>query len=298
MVGKRKLTIRAYAMSQSLSSKETIAGEKLRSAATAADFLAAWLNHRLLSTDSQKLVDDYYRSFQGMRSPRMRHWYNSQVMEAEAIVRQKPGLRVLEIGVGSGSEFLWWGMCGAKVTGIDVFPNCVATTLERLEVLQRLTGRVLDCSAKAASITEFQDADGFDLIWMEQAFHHLEPRAEVVEKISSLLRPGGHVVLSEANALNPLLQYQMFRVRGFKTIVNSATERGPMVWGDERILWRGALASWFRQVGIDQESARYFRIFPSNAVFERLFWLERRISSQWLAPLFSHYNFVGRKRQR
>lgn len=231
-----------------------------------------------------------------MRSPRMRHWYNSQVAEAEAIVRQKPGLRVLEIGVGSGSEFLWWGMCGAKVTGIDVFPNCVATTLERLEVLQRLTGRVLDCSAKAVSITEFQDAEGFDLIWMEQAFHHLEPRAEVVEKIASLLRPGGRIVLSEANALNPFLQFQLFRIRGFKTIVNSATERGPMVWGDERILWRGALARWFRQVGIDQESARYYRIFPSGAAFERLFWLERGISSQWLAPLFSHYNFVGRKR--
>jgi hypothetical protein len=69
-----------------------------------------------------------------------------------------------------------------------------------------------------------------------------------------------------------------------------------MVWGDERILWRGSLARWFRGVGIDQESSRYYRIFPSNAFFERMFWLERRISSRWLAPLFSHYNFVGRKR--
>ncbi len=282
-------------MTELLTAEEQLAGEKFRTADNAADFLATWLNHRLLSPESQQLIDTYYKSFRGLHSPRMRHWYNSQVAEAEAIVRQAPGLRVLEIGVGSGSEFLWWAMRGARVTGIDVFPNCVATATERREVLQRLTGRQLDCSAKVASITEFEDAEGFDLIWMEQAFHHLEPRAAVVEKIASLLRPGGHIVLSEANALNPLLQYQMFRVRGFKTIVNSATERGPMVWGDERILWRGALAGWFRRVGIEQVSARYFRVFPSNLIFERLFWLERRISFQWLAPLFSHYNFVGRK---
>jgi hypothetical protein len=41
---------------------------------------------------------------------------------------------------------------------------------------------------------------------------------------------------------------------------------------------------------------RPVRIFPSNAFFERMFCLERRISSRWLAPLFSHYNFVGRKK--
>jgi len=279
-----------------LPSEEMIVAQDFKLADTAADFLATWLNHRLLSTESQKMVDDYYRNFRGMHSRRMRYWYNSQVEEAEAIVRQTPGLRVLEIGVGTGTECLWWAMRGAKVTGIDAFPHCVATTMERLEVLQRITGRTLDCSVKLAPITDFQDADGFDLIWMEQAFHHLEPRIAVVEKIASLLRPGGRVVLSEANALNPLLQLQLFRARGFKMTIDVKTEQGLVIYGNERVLWRGALARWFSRVGIDQESARYYRIFPSNAVFEHLFQLERRISNQWLAPLFSHYNFVGRKK--
>jgi SAM-dependent methyltransferase len=279
-----------------LPSEEMIAGQEFKLASTAADFLAIWLNHRLLSAASQKLVDDYYRNFRAMHSRRMRHWYNSQVQEAEAIVRETPGLRVLEIGVGTGTEFLWWGMCGAKVTGIDAFPHCISTTMERLEVLQRLTGRTLDCSVKLVPLTKFQDVEGFDLIWMEQAFHHLEPRAAVVERIASLLRPGGRVVLSEANALNPLLQLQLLRARGFKMTIDVQTEQGLVIYGNERVLWRGALARWFRRVGIDQESARYFRVFPSNAVFDYLFPLERSISNQWLAPLFSHYNFVGRKK--
>src|ERR1039457_1731984 len=98
-----------------LPSDDSVVGEAFKSAETAADFLAIWLNHRLLSAESQKLVDDYYRNFRGMHSRRMRYWYNSQVAEAEAVIRQAPGLRVLEIGVGTGTEFLWWGMSGGKV---------------------------------------------------------------------------------------------------------------------------------------------------------------------------------------
>lgn len=278
-----------------LPNEDNVAGEAFKSAKTAADFLAIWLNHRLLSAESQKLVDDYYQNFRGMHSRRMHYWYNSQVAEAEEIIRQIPDLRVLEIGVGTGTEFLWWGMNGAKVTGIDASPHCVATTMERLEVLQRLTGRTFDCSVKLVPVTKFQDTSGFDLIWMEQAFHHLEPRAAVVERIASLLRPGGRVVLSEANALNPFLQLQLFRFRGFKMTIDVETEQGRFIWGNERVLWRGALACWFRRVGIQQESVRYYRVFPSNVVFEPLFELEQHISNQWFAPLFTHYNFVGRK---
>jgi SAM-dependent methyltransferase len=279
-----------------LTSDDSIVGEAFKSAETAADFLAIWLNHRLLSPASQKLVDDYYQNFRGLHSRRMRYWYNSQLAEAETIFRQAPGLRVLEIGVGTGSECLWWGMRGGKVTGIDVFPQFVATTTERLGVLERLTGRTFDCSIKLSNLIEFQDADGFDLIWMEQTFHHLEPRTAVVDRIASLLRPGGYVVLSEANALNPFLQLLLIRRRGLKPIRYVETGKGKVIYGNERILWRGALARWFRRVGIEEVSSRYFRAFPSNAVFEPLFELERNISNRWFAPLLTHYNFVGRKK--
>jgi SAM-dependent methyltransferase len=134
------------------------------------------------------------------------------------------------------------------------------------------------------------------LIWLEQAFHHLEPRDEVVRRIAKLLRPGGHVVFSEANAFNPLLQLQGLLMRGLKTRVTVETELGMVSWGHERILSRGALKRLLRRVGIVQVSSRYYRLFPSWPVFESMFALERRMSSFWLPPVFTHYNLVGRKR--
>ena len=268
---------------------------QFKSANTAADFLAIWLNNSLLSAANQKILEDYYRNFDKLRSPRIRYWYNQQVAEAEAIVRSTRGLRVLEIGVGTGTEFLWWAVLGADVTGIDAFQHCIDVSVERLDVLQRVMGSKLSCSLKAEQITDFDDDSGFDLIWMEQAFHHLEPRAEVLKQISKLLRPNGRVVFSEANALNPLLQLQLIRIRGFRKFVTVETGHGKIVWGNERVLSRTSLKRLLRGVNIEHESSRYYRVFPSWSKFEPLFGIERRISSAWLAPIYTHYNLVGRK---
>jgi 2-polyprenyl-3-methyl-5-hydroxy-6-metoxy-1,4-benzoquinol methylase len=272
--------------------------QRFASAATAADFLALWLNHRLLSDAGQKLLDDYYMNFRRLRSARLRHWYNQQVAEADALVRARPGLRVLEVGVGTGTEFLWWAMLGADVTGIDAFRHCIDVAAERRDVLRRLLGRDFTSTLQTVRVTEFEDESGFDLIWMEQAFHHLEPRAEVLQRIARLLRPGGYLVASEANALNPLLQLQLLRARGLKMILTVETGQGTLPYGNERVLTRGALVHLLGTVGIEQVSSRYFRVFPAWPAFEPLFGLERRVSSRWLAPLFTHYNLVGRKAAR
>jgi 2-polyprenyl-3-methyl-5-hydroxy-6-metoxy-1,4-benzoquinol methylase len=294
-VGQRRPRLNPAVATTMITTVKTSMASQFNAAGTAAEFLAVWLNHPVLSDPNQKILDHYYSNFRKLDSPRMRYWYNQQLIEAEALVRATPGLRVLEIGVGTGSEALWWAMLGADVTGIDVFRNCIDVATERLDVLQRATGRKLKCSLQTVQITQFEDESGFDLIWLEQAFHHLEPRDEVVRRIAKLLRPGGHVVFSEANAFNPLLQLQGLLMRGLKTRVTVETELGNVSWGHERILSRGALKRLLRRVGIVQVSSRYYRLFPSWPVFESMFALERRMSSFWLPPVFTHYNLVGRK---
>ncbi len=113
--------------------------------------------------------------------------------------------------------------------------------------------------------------------------------------IGELLRPGGYVVLSEANALNPLLQLQLFRARQFNVLKTVYFENEPVIVGNEKILSSRSLARNLARVGFIKRSGRYFRLFPSSTIFEPLFGIERRLSSQWLAPIYTHYNFVGQK---
>ena len=187
----------------------------------------------------------------------------------------------------------------ADVTGIDVLPYEVDVANERLQFLEQQSGRKLQCEMHASPILQYEDAAGFDIIWLEQAFHHLEPRAEVVTKLGQLLRPGGKIIFSEANALNPLLQLQIFLQRGFKTTVEVRLEGHTTIWGNERILSASALEAVLEPVGIRKAAVRYFRVFPSHPVFNQLFALEERLTAMshlWLlAPVYSHYNFVGVK---
>ena len=264
-------------------------------AKTISDFLTFWLEERPLSADNQQLLDNYYANWRCLRSPRMRFWYESQVREVEELIQSLERPRVLEVGVGAGTETLWFALLGADVTGIDAFRHCTSAAQERLNLLRDLLDRELQCHIKTVPLLKYADGKGFDIIWLEQAFHHLEPRTQVVDKIAALLRPGGYVVFSEANALNPLLQLQLFRARGFKYFIDVETEHGTVVYGNERIVSAARLAKEFKRVGIRKQRVRYFRLFPSHALFDRLFRLERAFEHLRFPPVFTHYNFVGRK---
>ena len=45
---------------------------------------------------------------------------------------------------------------------------------------------------------------------MEQAYHHIEPR-KFSSSIKNLLHKGGYIIISESNALNPLIQLWLLK---------------------------------------------------------------------------------------
>jgi SAM-dependent methyltransferase len=269
------------------------------SADNVADFLRIWLHEGLLSKEAESQLHDYYRKWRNLDSARLRYWYVQQLAEVEALIDGTDRPRVLEVGSGMGTEALWLAWRGSEVTGIELLDKVVAVAEERLRVLNTYRPENLTCRFENCSIADFQDDRGFDVIWIEQAFHHLEPRQQVVAKIADLLKRGGHVVFSEANALNPLLQAQLFRLRGFKTIVDVNLDGKRMPWGNERILDAYSLGRLMAKVGVTKKSVRYFRCFPSGQLFDYLFGLEKLLTalpaSRMAAPIFTHYNFVGQR---
>ncbi len=264
-------------------------------ASNISEFLSAWLIQKSLSPASQKQLEDYYANFHGLCSERMHFWYRNQIREMEKLISVLDKPRVLDIGFGTGTEALWFAMLGADVTGIEIKSYQTNLAWERLKLLRTKVNRTLQCCIKTNSILDFNDNQGFDIIWMEQAFHHMEPRVKVINKIATLLRPGGYVVISESNALNPLVQLQLFRFRGFKFIVKTMINNKMMKLGNERVLSAPRLMKGLDKAGIYKKSIRYFRIFPSNSIFDSLFGIEKLISKINFPPIFSHYNIVGQK---
>ena len=259
-------------------------------AETISDFLGFWLTHPVLPAPEQAVLDDYYVSYKRHFGPYLRHWYARQTEELIALIRAGERPSVLEIGCGCGTESLWAALAGARVVAVDILDELLATARARKAWLEGASGRSLDCTFLKHSIASADDLGRFDIVYMEQAFHHLEPRAEVVRRVAALVADGGRLVISEANAWNPLLQLHLLRLRGTTTITTMAGHP----WGHERVIIPAALIRHFRPYGFRRERLRFFRTLPNLRAGDRLLGLDRRVP-QIAKPLFTHYNLVLRK---
>jgi ubiquinone/menaquinone biosynthesis C-methylase UbiE len=96
------------------------------------------------------------------------------------------GRRVLEVGVGAGTDFMQWVRAGAIATGVDLTETGVALTRERLE----LEGLVADVRTGDAEALPFPDST-FDLVYSYGVLHHSPDTSAAVREVHRVLRPGG-----------------------------------------------------------------------------------------------------------
>jgi len=99
------------------------------------------------------------------------------------------GRAVLEIGVGSGSDFSQWVSHGARATGIDLTAAAIETTRERLQCLgieeSRYALRRADCET-----LPFADST-FDIVYSFGVLHHTPRTETALREAFRVLKPGG-----------------------------------------------------------------------------------------------------------
>jgi len=100
------------------------------------------------------------------------------------------GLKVLEVGVGAGTDFINWVRQGAVATGVDLTPEGVALTRERL-ALEGLTANVQVADAENLP---FPDAT-FDLVYSYGVLHHSPDTRRAVREVHRVLKPGGTALI-------------------------------------------------------------------------------------------------------
>jgi len=99
------------------------------------------------------------------------------------------GKKILEVGVGAGTDHLQFARAGCECFGVDLTQAAIDMTSERLaayglrSVLQRLDAEHLP----------FGDAE-FDLVYSWGVIHHSEHPETILEQIHRVLRPGGSFV--------------------------------------------------------------------------------------------------------
>jgi len=96
------------------------------------------------------------------------------------------GLKVLEIGVGMGADYLEWLKAGALVTGVDLS----AASIERARQRCEAAGFKPDLRIADAEQLPFPD-DYFDVVYSYGVMHHSPNTQKCMCEALRVLKPGG-----------------------------------------------------------------------------------------------------------
>lgn len=97
------------------------------------------------------------------------------------------GQRLLEVGVGAGTDFLQWVRAGTKAHGIDITPEAIDHMQKRLKLygLEAKELKVAD-----SENLPFSD-DQFEVVYSWGVIHHTPDTAKAFREIVRVSKPGG-----------------------------------------------------------------------------------------------------------
>jgi len=96
------------------------------------------------------------------------------------------GLRILEVGIGMGADYLEWLKAGARATGVDLSAASVERTRQRCQQ----AGYEPDLRIADAEQLHFPD-DSFDVVYSYGVMHHSPNTEQCVREAWRVLKPGG-----------------------------------------------------------------------------------------------------------
>jgi ubiquinone/menaquinone biosynthesis C-methylase UbiE len=96
------------------------------------------------------------------------------------------GKRVLEVGVGLGTDFVRFARAGALATGIDLTEAAASLVRTRLE-LEGFNAEVLAADAESLPFPD----DSFDLVYSWGVLHHTPDTPKALAEVRRVLAPGG-----------------------------------------------------------------------------------------------------------
>jgi len=129
------------------------------------------------------------------------------------------GQKVLEVGVGAGTDFIQWVRSGTKAYGVDLTEESVEHVRNRL--------RVYGLSAEEVRVADAEDLpytdNTFDLVYSWGVIHHTPDTIKALREIIRVTRIGGTIKIMVYNrrSLNAFYQYLRFGLlagRPFRSI--------------------------------------------------------------------------------
>jgi SAM-dependent methyltransferase len=117
------------------------------------------------------------------------------------------GKRVLEVGVGAGTDFLQFVRAGAAASGVDLTQEAIRNVQKRLALYDLKAEDLRNCNAETLPY----EPGAFDLVYSWGVIHHAENMERVFSEIYRVARVGAHVKIMVYNRRSLHAWYMFLR---------------------------------------------------------------------------------------
>lgn len=101
------------------------------------------------------------------------------------------GKRVLEIGIGQGTDLIQFARSGAECYGVDITDNHLTLTQRNFD-LQHRRVRLFKADATRLPFAE----ESLDCVYSFGVIHHIPEPGEAISEVFRVLKPGGTIMLA------------------------------------------------------------------------------------------------------
>jgi ArsR family transcriptional regulator len=124
----------------------------------------------------------------------LRKVFDDDVLRARAVARLvPPGLRVADVGTGTGILAIELARLGVAVVAIDNSPRMLASAREKIE-REGVAG--IELRRAEAHALPFADGE-LDAAFAHMVLHYLPAPSEAIREMARVVRPGGAVVVAD-----------------------------------------------------------------------------------------------------
>ena len=199
----------------------------------------------------------------------------------------RPGQTILDAGCGEGDHLLLMArrLGGPGAVGLDRDPEALriarirAVSAGLLPWVRLVPGNIYDPPLSP---------DSFDVVWSSHVLHALPDIDRAVNRLASLLKPGGRLVLRENRLPQSLLPRDTGTAPpGLESRLQAAFERWFLADRVERGRYPAGWLAALAQSGLLEPAAKSF-LYERNAPFSPL---EQQYLTNWLRR-FLHYDGV------
>jgi SAM-dependent methyltransferase len=218
---------------------------------------------------------------------------------------------VFDAGCGFGSESFLFAAGGASVLAVDRSESQIKTARKRQRFYEERLEQSFDIEFEVSELESCRlNRSDIVLTWLASVLAAIEDQERLLERIHDATRPGGSVMITDMNLLNPLFFLhvagrtrrakihdadfaregdfrKMFQRRGRKGARYFRDHRG-QVFDDVQFFWSRTLSRLLSSTGFIPLGPSYTGFVPPFPVARRFVFMDDLFSR---LPLLSHFGY-------